>query len=82
MSREETDTSARITVQAGKCKGCGLCVAFCPKGLLELADHFNRSGYHPAQVREDADRSVCTGCGFCARMCPDTAITVSRRAGR
>lgn len=70
-----------VTVQTDKCKGCGLCVAFCPKGLLVLAEGFNRSGYHPAQMREDAGQPECTRCGFCSRMCPDTAITVRRRRG-
>lgn len=70
-----------VTVRADKCKGCGLCVAFCPKGLLVLAEGFNRSGYHPAHMREDVAQSECTGCGFCSRMCPDTAITVHRRGG-
>ena len=31
---------AKVTIDETVCKGCGMCVAACPKNLLELAkDH-------------------------------------------
>lgn len=67
---------ARIIVDDQFCKGCGLCVDFCPVNIIEL-DHeqITAKGYHPAHC---VDESACTGCASCAIMCPDVAITVER----
>ena len=36
---------AKITFQTERCKGCGLCVNACPKGILALAtDRINNKG--------------------------------------
>jgi 2-oxoglutarate ferredoxin oxidoreductase subunit delta len=51
-----------------------MCVAACPKHILELDKHTtNSKGYHPAHV---TDMSACIGCGSCTIMCPDIAILV------
>ncbi len=57
------------------CKGCGLCVEFCPQGKLYLRQRPNREGIQPAAVREEVE---CTGCLRCAAMCPDAAIEIVR----
>ena len=49
------------------CKGCGICVAFCPTGVLEL----NVDG-HPFS----ASPEKCTACHWCDTHCPDMAIIV------
>jgi 2-oxoglutarate ferredoxin oxidoreductase subunit delta len=49
------------------CKGCGICVSFCPQQVLIL----NESG--KAAV---ADAGRCTVCLLCEMRCPDLAITV------
>jgi 2-oxoglutarate ferredoxin oxidoreductase subunit delta len=67
---------ARIIVDETYCKGCGLCVGVCPRGLIELShDTLTAKGYHPARL---TDASRCTACAICATMCPDVAITVLR----
>ena len=30
------------------CKGCGLCIAVCPKNVLEMSEEVNSMGYFPA----------------------------------
>ena len=67
---------ARIEVDQGFCKGCGLCTDVCPKNILELdAATLNAKGYHPAHC---IDQSQCIGYANCALMCPDVAIKVWR----
>ncbi len=57
------------------CKGCDICVAFCPKGVLERPEGDKAQVAHPEK---------CTRCGLCEVMCPDFAIIVApvRKAGR
>lgn len=67
---------AKVSFNEDRCKGCGLCVSVCPKGIVALAkDKINAKGYHPAGVSE---QDKCIGCASCALMCPDTVITVER----
>lgn len=64
---------ASITVVSERCKSCGYCIKFCPKGVLTMGKKVNSKGYeYVAAVNMDA----CTGCCICARMCPDGAIEV------
>ena len=55
------------------CKGCGLCVFYCPKNVLKLADKMNQKGYNVAEVINLDD---CIGCRLCDIACPDFAIYV------
>lgn len=65
-----------VVIDEKFCKGCALCTAICPKGILELdADVITAKGYHPAVC---IDEDACIGCANCALVCPDIAITVLR----
>lgn len=67
---------AKITIAKEICKGCGLCVASCPKKILEISPTVsNNKGYFVATC---TDMSACIGCASCAVMCPDCAIEVER----
>ena len=67
---------AKVTFKKDLCKGCGLCIAACPKGILELSrDEINQKGHHPVEM---TDQEQCIGCAFCATMCPDCIITVEK----
>jgi 2-oxoglutarate ferredoxin oxidoreductase subunit delta len=57
------------------CKGCELCVSFCPKGAIAMSDELNASGYVTAIFNKDGE---CTGCVTCALVCPEVAIEVYR----
>ncbi|MFD1636056.1 indolepyruvate ferredoxin oxidoreductase subunit alpha [Evansella tamaricis] len=65
----------RIIIKEDYCKGCSLCIAFCPQEIIQLANRLNRNGYRPAEV---LDQNKCTSCAACARMCPDSVISVFR----
>jgi 2-oxoglutarate ferredoxin oxidoreductase subunit delta len=67
---------AKVTFLTDVCKGCGLCVAACPKKIIRLSpDTLNAKGHHPAEI---TDQSLCIACAFCATMCPDCVITVEK----
>ena len=57
------------------CKGCRLCVEFCPNGKLAINDKPNKVGIQQAYVRPVGE---CSGCLKCALICPDAAIEVFR----
>lgn len=66
-----------LDIAADRCKGCGLCVDVCPKGVLALdVEVVNPLGYHPARL---IDAAACTSCALCARICPDAIFTVYAR---
>lgn len=61
----------KYTIEINKdwCKGCELCVAFCPRDVLEIGKD---------RKAKPAREEDCTGCLICELKCPDFAITVSR----
>ena len=66
-----------LDIAVDRCKGCGLCVAVCPKGILVLdVSTVNDLGYHPVRL---ADAAACTSCALCARICPDSVFAVFAR---
>ena len=65
--------SFQLQFNKDKCKGCELCVSFCPKKILALDETVNAKGYRPAGVVNQAE---CIGCQSCAMMCPDLCITI------
>jgi 2-oxoglutarate ferredoxin oxidoreductase subunit delta len=58
----------RVTVFPNWCKGCGLCVEFCPADVLEQGPDGRVTVAHPEK---------CTACRWCELRCPDFAIFVA-----
>ncbi|SDB28940.1 4Fe-4S dicluster domain-containing protein [Eubacterium oxidoreducens] len=64
---------AKIEVVAERCKSCGYCIKFCPKGVIAVGDKVNSKGYEYVYPKNPDD---CIGCAICGRICPDGAINV------
>jgi len=64
-----------VVFDTERCKGCGLCIAACPKKVLAFSGQLNKSGYNVAHMAKPDD---CIGCTFCAMTCPDIVIEVYR----
>ncbi len=64
---------ARICIIKDFCKGCGLCVAFCSRGVLVLGEEVNKKGYRYVKVK---DASKCILCRVCEYICHDFAIYI------
>ena len=58
---------AVVSINAKWCKGCSICVAFCPKNTLELDRERKALQARPGD---------CIRCGMCALYCPDLAVAV------
>ena len=56
-----------LKVYMERCKGCGICVEFCPKQVLELSE------LEKVVVAREQD---CIKCKQCEMRCPDFAIFV------
>ncbi|MCM8792397.1 MAG: 4Fe-4S binding protein [Candidatus Omnitrophica bacterium] len=67
---------AKIKIDKERCKGCLLCVNFCPHGLVKKGFQLNKRGINYVEFL-DKD-NACLGCMQCAIICPDACIEVYR----
>ena len=61
---------SEITIKMARCKGCGICVAFCPKQVLAL-DELGK-----VHVKNG---EACIACGQCAKQCPKGALELAEK---
>jgi 2-oxoglutarate ferredoxin oxidoreductase subunit delta len=67
---KKSEEVSKIDIYKAWCKACGICVAFCPTGVLakdEAGNPFVK------------DMKKCINCGWCEIRCPDFAITVEQK---
>ena len=62
--------NSEITIKLPRCKGCGICVAFCPKKVLAIDELVKVIIVNP---------EACIACGQCELRCPDYAIFVDKK---
>jgi len=67
MAEKRKTGAAHPVIDETVCKGCGRCVAACPKHALRLRERLSRRGVKPAEYTGEG----CTGCGICFYNCPE-----------
>lgn len=55
-----------IVIHERLCKGCSICIDFCPTNVLELK----------GSIVSVKDLTACTRCQLCDLRCPDFAIQI------
>lgn len=60
--------SFKIEIDKKWCKGCEICVFFCPVKILKISED---------RKAEVIDEEKCTGCLMCEYHCPDFAIFIT-----
>ena len=63
----------KIVIEEDRCKGCQLCVQFCPPKVLAMSSRLNSKGFYTVEL---IDEGRCTSCAACVLVCPDVVITV------
>jgi 2-oxoglutarate ferredoxin oxidoreductase subunit delta len=56
-----------------RCKGCSICIQFCPLQVLRESSTSNDKGYHLPEIAPEKE-GKCVGCQFCSLVCPEFAI--------
>ena len=66
-----------ISIDANKCKTCGICGEVCPRHILETVKHAGEKITSVSNERE----MLCMECGHCEAVCPNHAITLDLFSG-
>jgi len=64
----------KVEIDKRLCKGCFICIRYCPMGVFAKSEDIGDLGYDLAKV-EHAEK--CTGCRMCLLYCPDLAIAIA-----
>ncbi len=63
-----------------RCKGCELCIHFCPQKILQTSEERNAKGYHFPTIVPGKEND-CIHCEFCTLICSEFAIFTLPIAG-
>jgi uncharacterized protein (DUF169 family)/NAD-dependent dihydropyrimidine dehydrogenase PreA subunit len=62
------DNAVELSIDAGRCDGCGLCEAFCPAAVIEMCETDGVRKARPVLAEN------CSACYTCVGQCPNRAI--------
>lgn len=62
-----------LKIDKEKCKGCNLCIIFCPKEIIKMSKRLNKKGIHSVELKNP---EMCVGCSNCAIICPECSIEI------
>jgi len=68
----------KVAIDKNRCKGCELCILYCPKEILEKDKELNIRGVLAAVPKKKPDKE-CTGCKFCTLICPEACIKIWKK---
>ena len=68
----------KVEINNKLCKGCFICIRYCPMGVIAESDEIGELGYDLAKVEHP---EKCTGCRLCLVYCPDLAIAIAEEEG-
>ena len=63
----DTEKRFKHIIERDWCKGCGICIQFCPRQVLAADEEGKAFARDPGK---------CIGCRLCEFRCPDLAITI------
>ena len=63
----------QVCIVPERCKGCNICIEFCPQDILKESIAVNLKGYHYPEVAQEKEEA-CVNCEFCMMVCPEFAI--------
>ena len=66
MIKQDIQNKIEVNIKEEWCKGCTICVEFCPHDVLAM----------DGAVAKVVNPEACTACMLCELYCPDFAITV------
>jgi 2-oxoglutarate ferredoxin oxidoreductase subunit delta len=72
----------KVTVDEKLCKGCGICILFCPTKILEEGRITAWGGHSPCLREGGASKCMLVRgkqgveCRLCEKRCPDAAIVI------
>ena len=75
LTKASVTMKGYIEIDQELCKGCQICISFCPKGLISVSNMLNASGYSTVVFNDNGE---CSGCAICALVCSEVAIEVYR----
>lgn len=68
---EFENEKCKLFIRPELCKGCNICVEFCPVKVLELEQKHS--------IVTAVAMEKCIACGMCELRCPDFAIYIEKK---
>ncbi|MFX1575822.1 MAG: ferredoxin family protein [Promethearchaeota archaeon] len=72
----------KLTVDENLCKGCGICILFCPTKILAEDKPTAWGGHSPCLIKNGETNCMLVRgkqgvpCRLCEKRCPDAAIMI------